>query len=728
MDKLQPDRLSHTFTQNPDVKVVTANDGSIVNTIALPYASQPCGIAFAPDEQAAFVALQALGRLLKLNPKTGELLDFIDLGPDPDGRTVDIRELAIKATSDQVYVARFISPDHAGMVYVVNASTMTLENTILLPKSEGTDGSLFARGLPNYLNSITISPDGTRAWIAAKKDNIDRGAQLDGLNLGHDNVVRAITPILDLTTNTDLIEQRIDYDNHDRCSSCTFSNRGDLVFITFPGNNQVQVVDAYSGSEINTLLTQDVPIAAVLENSSGKLFVLNFLGRSLSVFDVNPMLEGQSNANFIRNVPLVSSEPLPTNVLNGKKLFYNAISKALNLDGYMSCASCHIDGSHDGRTYDFSAPMGEGLRNTIDLRGRAGSNHGRLHWTGNFDEVHDFENQIRLLGRGTGLMNNEDFILGDRSEPLGDPKSNISDRLDDLAAYVHSLTEIPPSPYRQANGFLTIEGLAGRTHFNRLRCYSCHGGETFTDSKYLSGALHNVGTQTSKSGQRMGRPLNGFDTPSLLGVWATAPYLHDGSAATLRDVLTTRNPADQHGAVSNLSSEEIDELIAYLKQIDGNEPAALPAAAVTAEAFRQFVAIVGLTDENASKEADPDADGFSNFAEFAIGGTNPTDPRHYPEIRFSLFEYPDVNYLQLSWLQREGGVWQDDLSYAWGDTIYRAEGSFDLKYWDCQLVYLPVDSDLPTSPSGFRWATFRIIDSSFNSDKQFLRLRVESNE
>ena len=48
--------------------------------------------------------------------------------------------------------------------------------------------------------------------------------------------------------------------------------------------------------------------------------------------------------------------------------------------------------------------MGEGLRNTISLRGRAGMAQGFLHWSGNFDEVQDFEGQIRALAGGTGLM------------------------------------------------------------------------------------------------------------------------------------------------------------------------------------------------------------------------------------------------------------------------------------------------------------------------------------
>ena len=69
----------------------------------------------------------------------------------------------------------------------------------------------------------------------------------------------------------------------------------------------------------------------------------------------------------------------------------------------MSCASCHNDGGHDGRVWDLTG-LGEGLRNTIALRGRGGMGQGFLHWSGNFDEVQDFEGQIRTLAGGTGLM------------------------------------------------------------------------------------------------------------------------------------------------------------------------------------------------------------------------------------------------------------------------------------------------------------------------------------
>ena len=55
-----------------------------------------------------------------------------------------------------------------------------------------------------------------------------------------------------------------------------------------------------------------------------------------------------------------------------------------------------------------------------------------------------------------------------------------------------------------------------------------------------------------------------FKVPSLRNVTKTAPYLHDGSAPTLLDVLTTHNVMDQHGKTSHLTAAQLDDLVNYL--------------------------------------------------------------------------------------------------------------------------------------------------------------------
>jgi mono/diheme cytochrome c family protein len=257
----------------------------------------------------------------------------------------------------------------------------------------------------------------------------------------------------------------------------------------------------------------------------------------------------------------VSSEKLTPQVLQGKQLFYEARDTRLSRDAYMSCASCHNDGASDGRTWDLRS-LGEGLRNTPSLRGRA-SAQGRLHWSGNFDEGQDFEMQIRNLAGGTGLLPDSLLNAGTRSQPLGDPKAGLSADLDALAAYLKSLDSFAASPLRAAGGALTAQAVAGRSVF-ASQCLSCHGGSSFTSS--ATSPLQDVGTLKASSGTRLGGTLTGIDVPTLRDVWATAPYLHDGSAPTIESAIVahTRLPA--------LTPADLASVSAFVRQIGGTEP------------------------------------------------------------------------------------------------------------------------------------------------------------
>ena len=258
----------------------------------------------------------------------------------------------------------------------------------------------------------------------------------------------------------------------------------------------------------------------------------------------------------------MSNESLDATVLRGKQLFYDARDDRLAGLDYMSCASCHVDGEHDGRVWDFTG-LGEGLRNTITLKGRAGMGHGMLHWSSNFDEVQDFEGQIREFAGGSGLMNDADFA--NTAEPLGNAKAGLSADLDALTAYMTSLDRVDDSPWRMSDGSMTTAALAGESVFATQGCASCHAGLIFTDSN--SAVLHDIGTLMPESGNRLAGPLTGIDTPTLLGVWSTGPYLHDGSAATLEDAVTA------HLSVT-LTPGELSDLSEYLAQVDNSTVAA----------------------------------------------------------------------------------------------------------------------------------------------------------
>ena len=101
-------------------------------------------------------------------------------------------------------------------------------------------------------------------------------------------------------------------------------------------------------------------------------------------------------------------------------------------------------------------------------------------------------------------------------------------------------------------------------------CANCHSGPYFTDSKLEKPFnLHDIGTGQGDKSERMGTK---YDTPTLLSIYRSAPYLHDGSAPTLRDVLTTQNKADKHGKTSHLKTGEIDDLVAFLQSLPYEAP------------------------------------------------------------------------------------------------------------------------------------------------------------
>lgn len=553
------------------ISVVNPDTFAVVSTIALPVASQPHGLAFAPDGSAAFVVLEASGELLKLNPVSGAQTGTLAVG-------AHVRHIAISADASTVLVTRFITPPLPGEssaeidtafagaeVLVIDPASMSLAKTALLRHSDKADTEIQGSGIPNYLGAPAISPDGGSAWIPSKQDNVKRGMLRNGVPLDFQNTVRAISSRLDLTTLTEDYSMRVDHDNSGVGSAAVFHPNGVYLFVALETSRQVAVVNAINGSELFKIGVGIAPQGVAVSADGLSLYVKNFMDRSVSVVDLKALINtGQLTASLQAIVNTVLNEKLLANVLKGKQFFYDAANPKLARDGYLSCASCHNDGGQDGRVWDLTG-FGEGLRNTIALNGRAGTSHGILHWSGNFDEVQDFEKQIRDLAGGTGLMSDTDYNTGTRNQALGDKKAGVSVELDALAAYLGSLKTFAPSVNRNADGTLTPAAEAGKVVFTNY-CASCHAGNRFTMSSDAS-VLQNVGTINAATGQRLGGTISGLDVPTLRDVWASAPYLHNGSAATVSDAVKA------HSNV-NLNATDLSNVVAYVMQIGNGEPVA----------------------------------------------------------------------------------------------------------------------------------------------------------
>jgi len=201
----------------------------------------------------------------------------------------------------------------------------------------------------------------------------------------------------------------------------------------------------------------------------------------------------------------------------------------------------------DGRTWSFP---GLGPRNTTSLLGVIQTYP--INWQADMDETQDQEHFIRGLQAGSGLITEGDPYPGRGMFNVGQ-----SLELDALATFVDSVPmprnpDIPlggPIPPAVERGLLVFESPT-------TQCSVCHSAPFYTDRQ-----KHDVGT-ASGPGELAGPEI---DTPTIRGLTHTAPYLHDGSAPTLYDVLVTENPADQHGVTSHLTPDEIADLIAFLK-------------------------------------------------------------------------------------------------------------------------------------------------------------------
>ena len=553
------------------ISIVNPATLAVAQTIALPSASQPHGIVIAADG-TTYVTLEARAQLLKLSA-AGAMQATLSLPGTP-------RHLALSANGSRLYVSRFITPAMPGEatalvntaagaaeVAVVDTAALTLQATVPLRHSDRTDAENQGSGIPNYLGAPAISPDGTSAWVPSKQDNVRRGRLRSNQELDFQNSVRAVSSRIDLATLAENPAQRADHDNASLASAAAYDATGSYLFVALETSRQVEVLNARTGQLLFRFDVGLAPQGLVASADNSRLYVQNFMGRSLSVVDLSPLTRnGELRVATAATVATLATDKLPATVLQGKRLFYDARDPRLARDSYMSCASCHNDGGHDGRTWDFTG-FGEGLRNTPSLRGRAGMGQGFAHWTANFDEIQDFEGQIRAFAGGTGLMSDAQFNTGTRSQPLGDRKSGLSADLDALAAYVASLSRFDASPRRNADRTLTAAAQAGRTVFQNANCASCHAGTAFTLSGNAS-AMKNVGTLKPGSGNRLGAPLTALDVPTLRDLWATAPYLHDGSAATLA-------AAVQAHAGNPVASADLANLVAYLEQI-GSEEATAP--------------------------------------------------------------------------------------------------------------------------------------------------------
>ena len=230
-------------------------------------------------------------------------------------------------------------------------------------------------------------------------------------------------------------------------------------------------------------------------------------------------------------------------IRRGERVF---TSSAYTFQHQFSCRSCHSDGHVDGLSYDFDGDgIGDNLLDNRSLQGVAGT--GPFKWNGKNQSL-----EVQCGPRFAKVLM--------RTEPFPNQE------LHDLTTFIKSLP--PPRVSHATDGKLTPPQERGRAIFFATRtsggkdipvsnrCVTCHAPPLYTVRLPF-----NVGTQGPYDS------TEAFDTPHLLGVADTAPYLHDGRAQSLEEIWTLYSTNDTHGVTSYMNKIQLNDLVEFLKTL-----------------------------------------------------------------------------------------------------------------------------------------------------------------
>jgi YVTN family beta-propeller protein len=278
------------------------------------------------------------------------------------------------------------------------------------------------------------------------------------------------------------------------------------------------------------------PRTVALSPNGGTLYVTNRLDDTVSMVD--------TARGVVTGTISLGGPATLTAERRGERLFY---SSKYAWGHEFGCANCHLDSTFDGLQWDLE-PDGFGIdivdnRQLEEIGGTA-----PYKWNGGNPD----------LPTECGPRTERYFF---RSQGFR------GDDLQDLAQYVTSIP-LRPNRYRLPNGEMTPAQERGKALFERTakkdgtpipdmnQCFVCHSGPYYTNLQ-----LQDVGT---------GKPTDRspkIDVPQLTNVAYSAPYLHDGSARTLEEIWTVFNPNDTHGVSNDLTKDELNDLIEYIKTL-----------------------------------------------------------------------------------------------------------------------------------------------------------------
>lgn len=539
------------------VYVVDTAAGAV--TTSIPVGAEPTAVVASNDGASVYVVNHQSATVQRIDTATNTVAATLAVGEHPWGAS-------LSADGARLYVTHLLL---GPAVTTLATATFTLERVTPLPPQPADPGhdKLVPNGVTRGAYTVVPRPTTGELWVphlllavGTAQPALDfQSTVFPTLTLLSPDAA-SVTNRLLFRPSSHLTGAGSFTDSVSGPRDVAFTPDGATALVAMAQSEDVMVFDAATGFERQLVRpTPSALVEGIVVDAAGTHAYLQ--GRSthdVTVLSITPGVDGPTVAVDGPPIDALATDPMPPDLRRGLRLFYSANSARfpLTTNFWVACSTCHLEGQSDAVTWRFA----QGPRDTPSNAGGP-INTGFLFRQAQRNDVLDYDKTIRVEQGG-------DYHRADAAE-LPD--------LQALARFTNYAIPFPQNPYRSADGALTPAQARGKGLFAE-RCASCHDGDYLTDSGEGNPALdlggtvllHDIGTCVTAGDYPdqpdvdvAGHPRTAcdFDTPTLRGIFATAPYLHDGSAATLGDVVARLSFS------KDLDAAGQSDLVAYLKTL-----------------------------------------------------------------------------------------------------------------------------------------------------------------